>query len=132
MSIHDIYTPNQVSKVLGNLSRITLPFWTVCCHKCVFVHCYIAIWDLLRGGPPFLLMLLRCGHPFTLDAFKVWGKPYVVLFISWHVSNCNIRIIYFPISLYPVVYQGGTSPRNNFVGMHFNHHFEILMTSYDL
>ena len=33
MNIHDIYTPNQVSKVLGNLSRITLPFWTVCyCH----------------------------------------------------------------------------------------------------
>ena len=30
MNIHDIYTPNQVSKVLGNLSRITLPFWTVC------------------------------------------------------------------------------------------------------
>ena len=29
MNIHDIYTPNQVSKVLGNLSRITLPFWTV-------------------------------------------------------------------------------------------------------
>ena len=29
MSIHDIYTPNQVSKVLSNLSRITLPFWTV-------------------------------------------------------------------------------------------------------
>ena len=25
-----MYTPNQVSKVLGNLSRITLPFWTVC------------------------------------------------------------------------------------------------------
>ena len=30
MNIHNIYTPNQVSKVLGNLSRITLPFWTVC------------------------------------------------------------------------------------------------------
>ena len=29
MNIHNIYTPNQVSKVLGNLSRITLPFWTV-------------------------------------------------------------------------------------------------------
>ena len=29
MNIHDIYTPNQVSKVPGNLSRITLPFWTV-------------------------------------------------------------------------------------------------------
>ena len=30
MNIHNIYTPNQVSKVLGNLSRITLPFWKVC------------------------------------------------------------------------------------------------------
>ena len=33
MNIHNIYTPNQVSKVLGNLSRITLPFWTVCAWK---------------------------------------------------------------------------------------------------
>ena len=32
MNIHNIYTPNQVSKVLGNLSRITLPFWTVWYH----------------------------------------------------------------------------------------------------
>ena len=30
MNIHNIYTPNQVSKVLGNLSKITIPFWTVC------------------------------------------------------------------------------------------------------
>ena len=29
MNIHNIYTPNQVSKVLGNLSKITIPFWTV-------------------------------------------------------------------------------------------------------
>ena len=30
MNIHDICTPNQVSKVLGNLSNITTPSWTVC------------------------------------------------------------------------------------------------------
>jgi hypothetical protein len=29
MNIHNIYTPNQVLKVLGNLSKITIPFWTL-------------------------------------------------------------------------------------------------------
>ena len=43
MIVHDIYTSNQVSKVLGNLSRITLPFCTVCyCYAllCSTMNCY--------------------------------------------------------------------------------------------
>ena len=35
-------------------------------------HCHIAIWDLLRGGPPFNIDAVKVWAPFTINAFKVW------------------------------------------------------------
>ena len=54
MNIQDICTPNQVSKVLGNLSKITLRFWTLW-------HTYFGT-HVLRRRPSF------CGsYQKTLD-----------------------------------------------------------------
>ena len=75
MNIHDIYTPNQVSKVLGNLSRITLPFWTVwfgCAKQTKNLERYLLIIYWLLGWHVLALFWPPRIRNLNVDIFLPW------------------------------------------------------------
>ena len=115
MSIHDIYTPNQVSKVLGNLSRITLPFWTMCPKVAILnlqinMHFFYQRSQFWKKQTHFRKKIKSGFVVLGLDVWSDEQVGYLFIMIKWH-SNISMTLTanqkwtpnWFHVSFY---YQG--------------------------